>query len=185
MGGSVLQGANRMASPGDPIVGITILLLDMSNNPIAYTTTDASGTYSFPNIAYGTYKVYAEVAGKTTVPSIVTINAANPTVTNVNVEVNSGTILIVKTVHVDEVAVGLYPNPASEYLTISVDAKESGSVTIEIENNLGQVVKSTTYKVSIGNQNITESLTSLPKGLYSVSVTDNTKRSNTKFVKSE
>lgn len=185
IGGSVLQGANRMASPGDPIVGITILLLDMSNNPIASTTTDVNGNYSFSNIAFGTYQVYAEQAGKTTVPSIVTIDIANPTVNNVNVEVNSGNILAVKTIEAKELAFGLYPNPARESITITVDAIESSNVTIEIANNLGQVVQRNEYKLGKGKQNVTESLTNLSKGVYAISVVNNNQRNTTKFVKAE
>jgi hypothetical protein len=52
IGGSVLQGANRMASPGDPIVGISILLLNMNNSPVASTFTDINGNYSFAGIAF-------------------------------------------------------------------------------------------------------------------------------------
>ena len=185
IGGSVLQGANRMAAPGDPIVGITILLLDMSNNPITSTTTDANGNYSFPNIAYGTYKVYAEVAGKTTVPSIVTIDAVNPAVSNVNVEVNSGNILVVKTIASEEATFGLYPNPASDYLSVSVELKDATLVRVTIENNVGQVVQRNAYQLNAGKHNITESLTALPKGVYSISVTDNTSRTSSKFVKAE
>lgn len=187
IGGSVLQGANRLMSPGDPIYGITILLLDMNNNPIASTTTDINGNYSFPSIAYGTYQIYAEVAGKSTVPSIVTINAANPTVSNVNIEVNSGTILVVYSTAaaVAEPAFGLYPNPAKDILTVSVEAKEAGTVTLVIENNLGQVVLSKGYRVSAGKQNINETISQLAKGVYSISVIDATTRSTSKFVKSE
>jgi PKD repeat protein len=187
IGGSVLQGANRMASPGDPIVGITILLLDMNNNPVASTKTDASGNYGFSNIAYGTYKVYAEVAGKTTVPSIVTINAANPTVSNVNVEVNSSTILnIIKTgAQEQEIAVGLYPNPANDFVSLTIDMKESSTALVSIENSLGQVVKQTEYKLTLGQNTLVESLTQLAKGVYSISVTTNSQQSHLKFVKSE
>ncbi|MBL0047773.1 MAG: carboxypeptidase regulatory-like domain-containing protein [Bacteroidetes bacterium] len=187
IGGSVLQGANRMASPGDPIVGISILLLDANNNPVASTVTDASGSYSFPGIAYGTYKIYAEVAGKTTVPSTVTINAANPTVNNVDLEVNSGNILFVRNIDAKQeaAAFGIYPNPTRDFLTVSMELKDASPVTVTIENELGQVVKSTTYKLTAGNNNITESLLSLSKGVYSISVTTNENRTSTRFVKSE
>ncbi len=186
IGGSVLQGANRLASPGDPIVGITILLLDMSNNPIASTTTDINGNYSFPNVAYGTYQVYAEVAGKTTVPSIVTIDAANPTVNNVNVEVNSGSILNIKqTVKEESMVVGIYPNPAVDYLTLAFELKEAASVQVLIENTLGQLIFSDTYKLTNGKHKLTQSLRDLPSGMYSISVSTGNQSMNSQFFKSE
>jgi PKD repeat protein len=186
IGGSVLQGANRLASPGDPIVGITILLLDMSNNPIASTTTDVNGNYSFPNIAYGTYKIYAELAGRTTAPSIVTIDAATPSISNVNVEVNSSTILNIKKNAIEkEIVVGLYPNPTSDILAMYFDLTEAANLKIEIENTLGQVVFTDNYKAVSGKQKITTSVQHLLPGMYLVSIWNGNKVSISKFFKSE
>ncbi len=187
IGGSVLQGANRLASPGDPIVGLSILLLDINNNPVASTTTDINGSYSFPSLAYGTYKIYAEVAGKTTVPSIVTIDAANPTVNNVNIEVNSGTILFVRNeiAQAPEVKFSIYPNPALNTLYIALAAKESSKVRIDINNSLGQLIQSAEYKLNAGNNNIAQSIDNLVKGVYAITIIENGKSATTRFVKAQ
>ena len=187
IGGNILQGANRLASPGDPIQGVSILLLDMNNNPVAATTTDISGHYSFNNLPYGTYQVYTEVAGKTTVPSVVTIDATSPSIANVDITVNSGNILGIKSAKANEIAIGLFPNPVKDFASISLSLDKASLVSVSIVNELGQVLISNEYNLSVGKHNIVEVTETLAKGIYSVVITDNASNTRVvkKFVKSE
>jgi len=50
------------------IGGLIVKLVDADGNPVAQTTTDASGNYNFPNLPAGTYTVVVEVPN-TYVPS--------------------------------------------------------------------------------------------------------------------
>ena len=47
----------------EPVAGVEIILLDVFNNPVAYTRTDSNGEFRFEGLAWGTYHVYAEVPG--------------------------------------------------------------------------------------------------------------------------
>ena len=183
IGGSVLQGANRMASPGDPIVGVSILLLNMNNSPVASTFTDINGNYSFAGIAFGTYKVYAELAGRSTTPSIVTINSTTPSISNVNVEVNSSTILGIATSNATKATFVIFPSPAKEELSIMTNSITAGNTTIEIYNNLGVLVKTERVKMQIGNNKFNISLDGMSAGSYSVSLTQNSNKSTIRFIK--
>src|SRR5690606_8095380 len=71
VGGYISQGANKTGSFGDPIAEVPVLLLDMFDNPVQYIYSDENGRWSFDDVAYGTYQVYAEYPGKETVPFIV------------------------------------------------------------------------------------------------------------------
>ncbi len=49
---------NGVVDPGEaPISGVTVVLYDVGGSPVATTTTDASGLYTFTNLAAGTYEV--------------------------------------------------------------------------------------------------------------------------------
>ena len=55
IGDSVLLGANKSAAVGDALDGRMLLLATSSGQAVAYTSSNASGQFSFPNLAYGTY----------------------------------------------------------------------------------------------------------------------------------
>ncbi|OWK43205.1 hypothetical protein FRUB_02804 [Fimbriiglobus ruber] len=60
LGSTVWDDTNNdgVQEPGEPgIPGATVVLLDASGNPVATTTTDASGHYQFNNLLPGTYSV--------------------------------------------------------------------------------------------------------------------------------
>lgn len=59
VGGLISQGANRMSSSVS-LGGITIILVNSFNQPVAYDITDASGTFNISNIPYGNYKVFVD-----------------------------------------------------------------------------------------------------------------------------
>ena len=78
IGGLVSEGANFTGGAdhrgdGDPLENITMLLLDENDNPISHTVTNENGEYEFDNLAWGTYKVFIEIAGIEHVMFIVTI----------------------------------------------------------------------------------------------------------------
>jgi len=76
---------------GNNVSDILILLLDQSDNPVTYTYTDSNGYYSFNNIGYGTYKVYAEATGFTTSPVLITLSSTNLNVTGVTLTIKNTT----------------------------------------------------------------------------------------------
>lgn len=53
--GNISEGAGKIE--GEGMSGVTVILLDESGNPVAYTYTDSEGNYSFTNIPYGNYWV--------------------------------------------------------------------------------------------------------------------------------
>ncbi len=62
--GSVTADVNGDTTGDVPLGGVTITLLDSNGDPVATTTTDASGFYEFPDLAPGDYTVVeADPAG--------------------------------------------------------------------------------------------------------------------------
>ena len=91
IGGSVLLGANKNAGVGDPLNSRILLLTTASGTAVAYTYSDAAGKFSFPNLAYGSYKIFGDALAKTNPALTVTISASNATVNSITFEENSTT----------------------------------------------------------------------------------------------
>lgn len=184
IGGNVLQGANK--GPGDPMENIKIMLLDMNDNPITLDITDANGSYGFSNLAYGDYKVWIDIPGKTTTPAQVTINATNPSASNVNIIINSTTIVagIKDSKSIFDTNVGeVYPNPSFENSKIEVNLSEATQLKISIFNTVGQLVRNNTLELTSGRSIINIPGSELDNGIYTIRIESNIGQVYRKFVK--
>ena len=184
--GSVLQGANKR-DPGDPIEGVTILLLDNNDNPVTYVYTDATGAFEFNNLAYGTYKIYAEVLNKSTDPAIVDISAASPTSSNTVVEINSTDITHMSTgITYDYFGENnrVYPNPVTQAARLELSLKQSAQIDLNLRNALGQAVWSKSELLGSGTHQIELDMNDLPAGVYFIQMkADKSEQSTLKVIK--
>lgn len=169
IGGKVKAGANK--KEGDPMSHVEILLLDVKDNPVAYTYSMPNGSFEFKNIPYGTYKVYAEVLGLPTSPSIITINAGHPADTNSIVIINTTSVVTgIQYVSFSSQSkdIKIYPNPASDVLNISLPPNSLGKYKITITDLTGRAMLQTQFDG--GNTNKQIDLKSLQTGIYIISV---------------
>lgn len=167
VGGLISQGANKRGE-GDPEVGVQIMLLDMNDNPVQYTFSNAQGEWEFSNIAYGTYQVYAEIPGKTTEPVTVTLSQANETVDNIGLTVE--TLRVIGTVTgIEEILMStssLYPNPTSGGATMTISTDRSANAELVILNAMGQEVMREELMLNVGQQDLNFNISSSPMGIY-------------------
>ena len=170
IGGKTSMGANIMISPGDPVPAIEMLLLDNSTGlPVSCKYSDLAGGFSFGSLPFGTYKVYAELAGVTTDPAIITINAGKPSVSNVKVIIGTKIITSLFDDQISGIIKGignLYPNPASDQITLEVNLFKSAAIDISISNLTGQLVYHSNLKYQVGSNNIQVNISDLSSGLY-------------------
>ena len=183
VGGSVSMGANKIEAVGDPLAGVEIILLDMSDIAVAYTYSDANGNFSFSNIAYGTYKVYAEMINKITYPAIVTIDAQNPSISNVPVIVNTHEIISGTSVPVitNNFSAVLFPNPANQNATLKMNVNTAGNYQVQITDVAGRILSNTTSSLQQGESRIALSLSDYADGVYMVHVTGDGNNFNLKL----
>ncbi|MEO6832903.1 MAG: hypothetical protein ABI169_11910, partial [Chitinophagaceae bacterium] len=167
IGGSVLLGANKTTAVGDPLNKRLLLLTTATDQAVAYTYSDASGKFSFPSLAYGTYKVFGDAWGKTNPPLTVSISASTPSVGNITFEENSktfkGTIALSVATSKALAAIRIVPNPASNHLVLSGLAGINGNKVVTIRNITGATVA--TMNVASGKEPIIETA-SFPAGIY-------------------
>jgi len=184
IGGNVLQGANK--GPGDPMDGINVMLLDMSDNAVTLDITDVNGEYGFNNIAYGNYKVWIDIPGKTTTPAVVTIDATTPSVNNINIIINSTTIVagINSRKSLFDTNVGeIYPNPSIENSNLEINLKQATKINISIFSSIGQLISSETLELPIGKNLVNIPGSELVNGIYTIRLEANIGQVYRKFVK--
>jgi len=164
VGGSVLLGANKTTAVGDPVPNRQIILTDAADKPVAYTFSDNAGKFSFPALAYGSYKILGDVAGKTSTPLSFTLNAANPSVTSIVFEEKALTFNAKATTGVANVAGqqnGIYPNPAKNSITIT---GLTADATVTISDMTGR----TLVEQAVSASNNTVNIATLATGNYVV-----------------
>jgi PKD repeat protein len=173
IGGLISQGANK--GPGDPIGGVQVMLLDANNGdqPVAVVYSDAAGVFGFTNIPYGTYKVYAEMINKTTVPVVVTIDATTPSTDGIQIVVGSSWISSIS--KAETFAAGLvgniHPNPASGVSYLDIRAERVGIVEFAVADLTGKVIRTQRVDLQPGLNKVKLDTETLGGGVYLVTVT--------------
>lgn len=169
IGGLISQGANK---DGDPLEGISVMLMTISEDPVTHTMTNVDGEYSFTNLAYGTYIVHVEIPGKVAEDWTVTLDANNPSFTLGDFDVHTTYIDAIGTTSIsiglDPSSVKVYPNPSSSLINIALDLEANGA-RISLVNSLGAVIE--TIETSSGNVTEQMNLSDLANGVYLIQVT--------------
>jgi PKD repeat protein len=172
--------------PGNSVEDITILLMDLDDNVITFTSTDADGYFEFKTLPFGTYKVYTELTGHITYPAIITLDENNYTVTDIEIIVNGSTIIV----GIDNIPgtnagnVIVFPNPVNDLLNLKIQTDEASRLGLSVVNTLGQTIYSESISVNRGSQIHTINVDKLPKGLYFVRIENKNNQSYlVKFVK--
>lgn len=161
--GHAVYGHNKKeASAGK----VPVLLLKDDHSPITYTYTDTSGYYEFNNIAYGKYRVYPELFGKTTNDLLIELDKNNDNFNKVTIEVNDHEINVS---HEQTTAINhpvtnneilkVYPNPFNNDLILSLKSPTNSKVEVTITDITGHAV----YQDNVNVKNTDVTLTNLPE----------------------
>lgn len=183
IGGNVSGNGKSIA-----VSGAEVILMDATNNPLAYKLTDASGNYSFTNLALGTYKVVVEILGKNCTIATITISTGNQNANSTNFIVTGANITasveesIWFTNHISDV----YPNPSNGNASIDFSLLKSNKISIKIYNNLGQLLLTNDNEYSIGSHKVKLNTNQLSVGIYTIEISaENSTRIIKKFVKTK
>lgn len=175
-GGGSINGTLNTNSKG--FVSNAVVNLYNSSNAIVKTTkSNANGQYSFTNIAFGTYKIWVEIPGKTPAFIQVNLTEGQPSSSSNNFIVGS-TSITVAPVSIDEnspnFVSAVYPNPVNLDFTIEYVLTAKSNVSIEIYNAFGMLVKTETSMNEAGIQKQNINTQDLANGTYFVKVSTST-----------
>jgi len=94
----------------------------------------------------------------------------------------SKTSKIISVAHCNLSTLIIYPNPATDFLYIKLDLKQNQNFTLVISDAMGNTIKKE-ENTSFGNVIFHFNISSIPKGVYYITVKSNQTTSTTKFIK--
>ena len=190
IGGLVSEGANlkpgeaEERGPGDPVEGVSIIVLDEMEEPVAYTYTDSEGRYEFPSLAWGTYKVVIEIVGHEQEYYWVTLSPENPSVDGLNFEVDEEGITVLDATIVETAEqIQLFPNPATDVVHLQIDAINTAKVQMTVTDFTGRILEAKTLDIQMGLQQFDVNVSQYPAGFYLINLQNGQKTIGKKFVK--
>lgn len=179
-------------APGQPIGGI---IVKGGRNPggqmFVQTTTDTSGHYKISGLPYGDYFILVDITGLDTnntyhvkiTPQDTVFKNLDFTVDSIQINPVYSTDVGVHNITAIEHKIKVFPNPASNYLTIQYDLSGNSLVKIELFDLLGQTVKTLLPPIQQGSDSYKASwqLDDLKSGLYFIKTTINGRESTIKL----
>ncbi len=142
------------------LANVVVLLRTPQGQPLQYAYTLADGSFRFPDLPFGTYRLGFDIPGLTSPDVWVTLTPENPERLQITLVVNSGTVSL------DDLQpeqVFLYPNPASHEINIQVPGHHT-SYDIRIVDMQGQIVYAGSTRPIGGN--LTVGVGHFTPGLY-------------------
>ncbi len=153
---------------------VEVMLMDESLNPFYYVRSDENGEFSFDNLAFGNYMIYAELPGIETDPALITLSSEQPE-SHVEIQVADGEVNYVFGISERLVLLSgvgeAYPNPTSGISSIEISSKSPVSLELALYNQTGQAVWTNTTDHGAGSHTIQLGTAALPSGFYYLKVT--------------
>lgn len=145
--------------------GIPIVLKTDDAVVMTYSSTD--GTYNFPNLAYGTYQIFAEIPGKSITPLTIVLDESHPSADGIDMLIMDSEIIFlgITESEIFESAPYIYPNPCNERINIMISLKKPSEVNIIIVDPAGTTVSRESFIVR-GREIIPTDISGLTQGIY-------------------
>lgn len=183
-----IEFGGKNPSKGIPAQGIEILLLDMQNFPLEVDYSDNNGIFKFNDLPFGTYRVYAEIAGKNTIPVQVNIDPGNLIVSGINLVITNNAVIASMEDNITETIKSIseiYPNPSADIANIEINIQKTTNIELKIINPLGQVIMLEEHALQTGENRLSVDISELGNGIYYMQIIDfNNNKFTRKFIKS-
>lgn len=144
-----------------------ILIFNSANQAVAYKYSDEDGEFTFDNLAFDTYTLYAESTGLFTDPVTVTISETFPTAFDVQLELfDSDPTSLQENLGMELSGLEVFPNPANDRITVKTDL--SGDLRIAVKDLTGREILAFNHQQNNGQTTI--DISALTKGIYFLQV---------------
>ncbi|MEI6899173.1 MAG: PKD domain-containing protein, partial [Bacteroidota bacterium] len=165
----------KFGSGGQSAANVEVLLLDQQNAPFTSTKTDANGHFTFTGIAFGSYVIYPEFPGKSTIPAHITLDNTNSSAT-LDFNMNAGSIIFGINGNINQPVnqIGeFFPNPVSTNANLLINTSQELTLTASFLNLTGQTVLESQQVVHKGENTLSFSVSELPNGIYFIKILTN------------
>jgi len=172
---------NNMA--GIPLKNELVFLMNQSKLILDAFLLDSAGNFQFINLAYGTYYLRPEITNINSLNYQIVLNAANPEITQLQINLDSNHFYVgYKKPELSKTSIKLFPNPASNFINLSVVTDSPLRLNVAIYNFIGEVIYSeNTLSSMIYSKKI--SIDKYAAGLYFIVVSDGENSVTQKFIK--
>jgi PKD repeat protein len=151
-----------------------VLLYNENNELLTFQLSNIMGSFTFENLAFGTYKLYAEVTGFSGSPFTVTIDEINPIYYNALLEIYEGDPNDIGENNFTGIQTGIiYPNPLTDNLNLDLVADQDLNLFVTIYDLLGQKISEHNLMIQSGSEKLTLSTEQLESGLYFIAIRTN------------
>ena len=171
--GQVLQGTSK--SPGDPVAGVPLYLINEDNHVLGFAFSNSNGNYSFSNLPFGKYYVYSDLMNYMIYPSITSMHEGDKHKTNINVYIGQNMVTGINASVFDKTNIEVYPNPTSDIINLKLDLDKESLLTAKIYTVTGAIVSEIFENkyFSAGKQNYRIQAIDLPNGIYMLNIENN------------
>lgn len=146
---------------------VPVILTDMLSQPLGWTQTNANGQFTFNNMAYGSYLVYADLTGMYSLPETVILSEDYPLADSVFIEMSLTPLLSIREPEQRMFDIlALYPNPAKSSIKLNISAGENTGIEIIVYNQLGQQMLGENHMIYKGENKLEINISQLPESIY-------------------
>lgn len=180
IGGKISEGAGKVNScDGSAVSGLTVILMNQLDQPVTYAITDAQGSFSFNNIALGTYTMWVDYpfVDNSQAP-VVIIDENTQQLTDLSFILNKTYLELCTESYINQLTGNniwsVYPNPYTHNTNITYSLNEESAVLLEIYNTLGQkltVLQNSTTNPGTYTQQFSSKQLGYSSGIYIVKLT--------------
>ena len=174
LSGNVYEGVGFLSLPNNPVPNVDMKLAHLpSLEIISSTKTNSSGFYTFSNMPFGAYYIFADIPGLNFgTPYIRVTDTAHLSYTQLDYYINCSTItptspLSVATINNTEEFITIAPNPFTSQTTISFSSEQTNT-TIKITDILGKEIKA----LNFSGKYCTIEKSTMQAGIYFVKIID-------------
>lgn len=166
--GQIVYDTNTVTTDLTPAEDIEIILLNGSSICLTCNLSDLEGFFRFGELEYGTYQVYPDVTGIRAEPMFITLSEDIPGDFPFNLIISRNLITfgIEDDPVIAENSISLWPNPARERATFSLELEEPADISFYIADQRGKIVMEQSVALSRGKQTVGIDLGNMSPGLY-------------------
>jgi hypothetical protein len=182
--GNIAYGGNNKANT--PAVGIQIMLANEEGEFVGLTYSDEEGKFVFPDLAYGTFTLYAEIMKINMTPKDFILSQENYMIDDISMTITGDEIYFgpdgIDSFYIDNVS-EVYPNPIRNNLKLDIGIKNPTIITVKVHNQVGQTLIIEQFNMG-NNQTIEVNTSGLKSGMYFMEIiADDNYRIARKFIK--
>ncbi|MCX6272504.1 MAG: PKD domain-containing protein [Bacteroidetes bacterium] len=178
-GGPGAISGNVFTEFNSSILPVEMAEVILSNEPgpdKMYGVSGPGGVFSFPSLAYGTYRLFVETPSLIPFPVIITLDALNPVLSGLELMASSHPIGINEVSNLESIG-PVYPNPSDQQASLEINLLKPGNVVVRLSDLTGRTIQTKEVSLPAGPSIIRLDTQDTPSGFYFLTLQSNVNQS--------